>query len=232
MAWTAPATVITGDLLTAALWNAQVRDNMLETAAAKVTTAGDIVYATGANALARLAASANKYPRWNAAGTALVASGRVVGSNTAEQTMTAAAAADLVTISGLSIPVTSGVRIIGVARRSAAAFQPSLGFSINGTTVVEADGTSASIWLPGSTNEAQSGYFVIEFGPRSANYLNGLHVTRIAAGATGTSSITNPRQGILTNPLPNATITTMAIRGLSDGAATLGVKEVFVEQID
>lgn len=29
MAWTAPATVTTGDLMTAAFWNAQVRDNML-----------------------------------------------------------------------------------------------------------------------------------------------------------------------------------------------------------
>ena len=55
MAWTAPATVITGDLLTAALWNAQVRDDMLETAPAKATAAGDTFYATAANALARLA---------------------------------------------------------------------------------------------------------------------------------------------------------------------------------
>jgi hypothetical protein len=36
--------------------NTHVRDNFLETAAAKVTGAGDVVYASGANALARLAA--------------------------------------------------------------------------------------------------------------------------------------------------------------------------------
>lgn len=35
--------------------NTHLRDQLLETAVAKVTTAGDIVYATGANALARLA---------------------------------------------------------------------------------------------------------------------------------------------------------------------------------
>ena len=54
--------------------NTHVRDNLLETAVAKVTTAGDIVYATGATALSRLAGgSANwtRFLRLNAAGTAL-----------------------------------------------------------------------------------------------------------------------------------------------------------------
>lgn len=56
MAWTAPRTWVTGEVVTAALLNAHLRDNLLETPTAKVTTAGDIVYATGANAMARLAA--------------------------------------------------------------------------------------------------------------------------------------------------------------------------------
>jgi hypothetical protein len=54
MAWTAPRTWVTGETVTAALMNTHVRDNLLQAAAAKVTTAGDVVYATGANALARL----------------------------------------------------------------------------------------------------------------------------------------------------------------------------------
>lgn len=56
MAWTAPRTWVTGETVTAALMNTHVRDNLLETAAAKVTTAGDIVYGTAANSLSRLAA--------------------------------------------------------------------------------------------------------------------------------------------------------------------------------
>lgn len=44
-----------GETVTAALLNTHVRDNLTETAPSKVTTAGDIVYATAANALARLA---------------------------------------------------------------------------------------------------------------------------------------------------------------------------------
>ena len=73
MAWTTPRTYTTGEVITAAILNAHIRDNFNETAPAKVTTAGDIVYATAANTLTRLAsgtANAGKYYRVNSAGTA------------------------------------------------------------------------------------------------------------------------------------------------------------------
>ncbi len=54
MAWTAPRTWVTAEVVTAGNMNTHVRDNFLETGPAKVTTAGDIVYATGASAFARL----------------------------------------------------------------------------------------------------------------------------------------------------------------------------------
>ena len=54
MAWTAPRTWVAGELVSAALLNTHVRDNLLETAVAKSTVAGDLTYATAANALARL----------------------------------------------------------------------------------------------------------------------------------------------------------------------------------
>lgn len=69
--WTAPRTWVASAILTAAQLNTHVRDNLLETAVAKVTTAGDIAQATGANALARLAAVAYRMARGNAAGNAL-----------------------------------------------------------------------------------------------------------------------------------------------------------------
>ena len=56
--WTAPKTYTVGSILTASEKNTYERDNMLETATAKVTTAVDIVVATGANALKRLAKGA------------------------------------------------------------------------------------------------------------------------------------------------------------------------------
>lgn len=73
MAWTAPRTWVVGEILTASALNTHLRDNLLETAVAKVTTAGDIVQATAANALARLGMSGagGKFLRANAGATAL-----------------------------------------------------------------------------------------------------------------------------------------------------------------
>lgn len=71
MAWTAPRTWVVGEVLTASLLNTHLRDNINETAPAKVTTAGDTVYATGANAIARLAiGTANYIYRTNSTATA------------------------------------------------------------------------------------------------------------------------------------------------------------------
>lgn len=51
MAWTAPRTWTTAEVVTAAMMNTHVRDNLLETSAATVTTAGDISYADAANSM-------------------------------------------------------------------------------------------------------------------------------------------------------------------------------------
>lgn len=54
MAWASLSVLASGDVLTHTHMN-QIRLNLLETSAATVTTAGDIVYADGANSMARLA---------------------------------------------------------------------------------------------------------------------------------------------------------------------------------
>jgi hypothetical protein len=51
MAWNAPITFVANAVLTAAQLNAQVRDNMSETAPAKATAANRIIVTTGANAV-------------------------------------------------------------------------------------------------------------------------------------------------------------------------------------
>jgi len=61
MAWTDPRTWATGEVVTAALMNTHVRDNLNQCPAHIVTTAGDIVYATGDSALARLALGTGGY---------------------------------------------------------------------------------------------------------------------------------------------------------------------------
>ena len=55
MAWSVPRTWVTAELVLASHMNAHVRDNLLETGPAKVTALGDLIYATAANALTRLA---------------------------------------------------------------------------------------------------------------------------------------------------------------------------------
>lgn len=52
MAWTTPLTAVANTALTAAQWNLSVRDNLLETPAAKATAANRIFVTTGSGAIA------------------------------------------------------------------------------------------------------------------------------------------------------------------------------------
>lgn len=52
MPWTTPLTAVANAALTAAQWNASVRDNLAETAPAKATAAGRFFATTGANTIA------------------------------------------------------------------------------------------------------------------------------------------------------------------------------------
>jgi hypothetical protein len=52
MAYSTPLTAVSNATLTAAQWNASMRDNMLETPAAKATATGQMFISTGANAIA------------------------------------------------------------------------------------------------------------------------------------------------------------------------------------
>jgi hypothetical protein len=76
MAWTTPKTWASGYVVLAADLNTHLRDNLNVTAPAVMTTAGDIIYASGANTPARLAKSTtstqylantggSNIPQWN-----------------------------------------------------------------------------------------------------------------------------------------------------------------------
>lgn len=68
MAWTAPRTWVTGEVVTAAQLNTHLRDNLLETSAATAVAAGDLILANAANSMgSRLAIGS--------AGTRLVSTG-------------------------------------------------------------------------------------------------------------------------------------------------------------
>jgi len=75
MAWTAPRTWVAAEAPSAATMNTHIRDNLAATEAGVLTTEGDLVYASAANTLARLAAGsegdyltvASSLPSWAAA---------------------------------------------------------------------------------------------------------------------------------------------------------------------
>lgn len=149
-------------------------------------------------------------------------------SNTAEVTTVATSAADLLTSGTLSIPVTSGLLITGVVRKTTgAAAGASLGLKVNSTVIVEADPVNtAAIWHASTGNNVDDGSFRIEIMPRSANYLRGMIATYYAFVAGSGSSATSAAS------LPNATITSIALRGISGSASvTLAVKECAVYEI-
>lgn len=52
MAWTAPRTWVTAEVVTASIMNTHVRDDLLETAPAKAAAAGGLIVTTGANSIA------------------------------------------------------------------------------------------------------------------------------------------------------------------------------------
>jgi hypothetical protein len=54
MAWAAPRSWVLGETVTAALLNAQLRDNLLETMVAKAVAAGDLFQGTASNTLERI----------------------------------------------------------------------------------------------------------------------------------------------------------------------------------
>lgn len=57
MAWTAPMTAVANAIFTAAQFNTHVRDNLLETAPAKASTAGGYFVSTGTNSISERTAS-------------------------------------------------------------------------------------------------------------------------------------------------------------------------------
>jgi hypothetical protein len=93
MAWSTPLTAVSNTTLTAAQWNASVRDNLLETATAKASASGTYFAGTGLNGIAE----------------------RTLGidSIATAETTTSTSAADLAT-AGPTVSVTSGTKVVAM----------------------------------------------------------------------------------------------------------------------
>jgi hypothetical protein len=121
MAWSTPLTAVSNATLTAAQWNASVRDNLLMTSPALATTAGSIFAATGTNAIAE------RIPTANTVGTL--------------QTTTSTTYTDLATV-GPAVTVTTGPRALVIwgceASNGTSNVSSYMGYAVSGATTVAA----------------------------------------------------------------------------------------------
>ena len=142
----------------------------------------------------------------------------LAGSQTTEGTTSSLTEADVISVTGLSIAVGVPIKVVGSLRLTAdggGARQAQIGLEINSTSVVTADATNFNT----AAGTTQGGAFEVYIPPRRTNYLRGLF-TYAGVAATGIP---------FDNDAPNATITSITLRGLvSNGSAVLGADDMYV----
>ncbi len=158
MAWSTPLTAVANAALTAAQWNASVRDNLNATAAALATAAGQYFVATGANTLAARMPSGASDP-----------STGTTTSTSFTSSLTGAAG------SGPAVTVTTGVRAV-------VAISTVIG---NGTGNAE---TACSYAVSGASSIAASDPSAIRFTPFTADSRGRHGIVDWLAGLTAGSN--------------------------------------------
>jgi len=171
MPWHNPLTWTIGQILTAAQLNDQIRDNMQMTAPGVVVQAGDMVYATGPNALTRLPiGTAGQVPTVNPSANGLLYV--TPGLTKLAESILLVDTANPITISGISANYRH-LYVTANARTTRASTLDSLDFRFNGdagsnygwiqdlafsssSTVSQtaSAGAIALAWIPGNTATA------------------------------------------------------------------------------
>ncbi len=170
MGWTTPLTAVANASLTAAQWNASVRDNLLMTAPAQATTAGSIFAATGTNALAQ------RLP-----GQFAVAGGETTTSTTYTGTLSGGAGS-----AGPGFNITTGPKALVAfhCRQSTSAGGTNVWTSVavsGATTIAASDSWAISIDTTGQTFH---GLTYIETGLTAG--VNNFQMQYRVSGGTGT----------------------------------------------
>lgn len=161
-------------------------------------------------------------------------------SDTATATISTTAV-DLVTISSLSIPVGFTVRVEFNYRKTATAAQAvAFGIKVNSTIVQEAT-VSAGVPRSSASNQAENGMAIYKIMPRSStNYTSGAwwdFATYVTSSGFNAASLAQDISAggftrSLSAPMPNATITSIAIRainGTSNNNAEVTAVRVYVD---
>lgn len=193
MAWTAPRTWVIGETVTAALMNAEIRDNFLETSTATVTTAGDLVYADAANSMGSRLAIGAANTHLVSTGSAPVWRGITTDVDSGSATTTSTSYVTLTNFTGFSadveVTVTTGtVALIlfkGQLSNNTAGSNTFLSYSVSGaTTLAAADGFSVEYEASNANDRAGFGGFNLRAGLTAGSNVFTLE-GRVSAG-TGT----------------------------------------------
>jgi hypothetical protein len=137
VAWTTPLTAVANAALTAAQWNASVRDNLLLTAPALATTSGSYFAGTGANVIAQ------RIPQ--------------VATVLTQESSAVTTFGDNLTTVGPSVTVTSGATaLVAVHSRMSngtATSTARTGFVISGATTLAADADRATGFMSSTVGQ-------------------------------------------------------------------------------
>lgn len=177
MAYSTPLTAVSSSTLTAAQWNASVRDNILETPAAKATAAGRVFVTTGVNAIAEREIRS-----------AIVST---------SQTTSSTGYTNLATVGPQVASITTGTNAFAfvtclMSNATASAFA-CMGVAVSGASTIAAADDAAAMWqsASGATGGLRASSLV-HFSTATSNALNAGANTftaqyRVSAG-TGTFS--------------------------------------------
>lgn len=156
MAYTTPLTAVALSPLTAAQWNASVRDNFLETGPAKATAAGRLLVTTAAGAIAE------RVPQVQ----------RIVGGG---QSTTLATFTDLTTVGPTCANVLTGTAAIYIVsafiQNNSAGQGGYMGVAVSGASSIAADSNRALRIMSGAIGENSKQSYAGMFFPASGNGL-------------------------------------------------------------
>lgn len=171
MAWTTPLTAVANATLTAAQWNASVRDNLLTTSPALASAAGSLFVATGTNAIAQRTPTAT----------------HIAASCTSTTTATYGAPT-----TGTAGPVVSGVTtgtnaIVAVGALMQGTAGANMSYAVSGaSTIAAVDAWSIQVRPPAAAQNFRY----------SSVYLHSAATTPLTAGSnTFTAQYTTPTGG-------------------------------------
>jgi len=169
MAWGTPLTAVANTALNASQWNASVRDNLLETAPAKASAAGQWFVSTAANSITQRS----------------IAAAEVL---TLQTTTTTGSYLNLTTDGPLIAVATSTQALVSITARmehSAAAGQCYASYDITGATTLAANDNRALITELGAGNTARATITNLHTGLNAGT--NTFHMQyKIITAGTGT----------------------------------------------